>query len=98
MNATDAATFQHGRSSTHEMILDLAAQSRGCNCQAYVDWFTYKRWQAQGYQVQRGEKGVKLTTYVPQYKYDDDGNKIPVGTYPRMTSVFCRCQIKEKGE
>ena len=31
-----------------------------CGCKAYVDVFTYNRWRAQGFQVQRGQKAILL--------------------------------------
>lgn len=44
MDAVEARTF--GRESeVHIAILAEEAASRGCSCQAYVDWFTYRRCQ-----------------------------------------------------
>jgi antirestriction protein ArdC len=96
MNATQATTFEKGKSKDHEIFLSMVAASRGCACQAYQDWFTFRRWQAQGMQVQRGEKGTKLTTYIPVFVTDDSGDKHPSGTRPKTTSVFCHCQVKAK--
>ncbi|NIV30488.1 MAG: hypothetical protein GWN58_13620, partial [Anaerolineae bacterium] len=47
-----ARRFEHGESSAHAAILATVAAERGCTCEAYVDWFTYNRWQGLGYQVQ----------------------------------------------
>jgi len=95
MTAENARTFEH-QSRVHEMILANAAAERGCTCEAYKDWFTYNRWQAQGFQVQKGEHGIKLTTYVPITKTDKEtGERVVVGKRPRTTSVFCRCQVKK---
>lgn len=55
MNSVDARTFDR-RSVAHEAALEEIARARGCSCKAYVDWFTYNRWAAQGYQVKRGGK------------------------------------------
>lgn len=93
MNATEARTFTQ-KSEIHEEVLALEAEVRGCSCQPYVDWFTYRRWQAQGFQVQRGERGFKLTTYVPVVKKSGDGTEEIIGSRPRGYSVFCRCQVK----
>lgn len=96
MTAEQARTFEHGESETHYMILTLAAQERGCTCEPYKDWFTYNRWQAQGYQVQQATEvghGVKLTTY--RTVKDEDGKEKSI---PWYTSVFCRCQVKPKGD
>jgi antirestriction protein ArdC len=93
MTAEVATTFSTF-SSAHALILAHAAQERGCECQAYRDWFTYKRWRAQGYQVQRGEHGVKLTVYVEREAETDDG-KTRTYSAPWRSTVFCRCQVKE---
>ena len=98
MNATEARTFEKGRSTNHEMILLMAAQDRGCNCEPYVDWFTYKRWSAQGMQVQKGEKGICLLTFAETEKVDKDTGKKKVHKRPWRSFVFCRCQVKERGE
>ena len=89
-----ARRFAHGESMTHAMILTMAAQERGCQCEPYVDWFTYRRWQAQGYQVQKGEKGVQLTTYRPIT--ETKGGKESRKTIPWRSTVFCRCQVQPK--
>ena len=94
MTAQEATQFEHGQSTGSSMILFLAAQERGCTCEPYKDWFTYKRWKAQGYQVQKGEHGTKLTVYRPIFKTNDGGEKEQVGTRPWHTTVFCRCQVK----
>jgi len=92
MNKAEATTFTH-RSQTHRMLLELEAESRECDCKPYVDWFTYNRWQAQGMQVQKGEKGIKLLTYITKEQEDKNG-KVTSRTYSRNTSVFCRHQVK----
>ena len=94
VNAQEAKSF-NGYSMTNAMILTGAAAKRGCQCKPYQDWFTYKRWQAQGCQVKRGEHGVKLSTFVTMTKTDDDGNKEIIGRRPWTSVVFCRCQVKE---
>jgi len=91
MTPTDATRFEHGESLASVIVLTQVANERGCGCRAYADWFTYKRWTAQGMQVQRGEHGVKLTVYVPN-KPDEDGES--TGTHPWHSTVFCRCQVK----
>lgn len=96
MNAQEAQTFTH-MSEAHIALLIETAVTRGCSCAPYVDWFTYNRWQAQNMQVQKGEGGVKLTTYITKYRTNKEtGEKESVGKRPKVTSVFCRCQVKEK--
>ena len=54
--------------------------------------FTYAAWRALGRQVRRGEKGVRVITYVhgqKKEKQDDDGaEKVKAYSYPRTVSVF----------
>jgi len=57
-------------------------------------FFTYNRWLAQGRQVQRGEHGEGLVTWIE--KKDTDGEV--TGTFPRSTTVFCRCQTQPVAE
>jgi antirestriction protein ArdC len=96
MTAAQATTFENGPSMVNTAILYDVADAKGCTCEPYIDWFTYKRWLAQGMQVQRGEKGTKLTTWI-SYEKEVDG-KVVTKSRPRTTSVFCRCQVKAKGE
>jgi len=91
MTAQDATHFENGHSLTSAMVLTAAAEARGCSCIPYTDWFTYKRWKAQGFQVQKGEHGIKLTVYIPN-KPDEDGES--TGTHPWYSTVFCRHQVK----
>jgi antirestriction protein ArdC len=93
ITAEQATAFDH-HSEIHAAILAQAAVERGCTCEAYRDWYTYNRWLAQGLQVQRGEHGVKLSTFVPVTKPDEKGNEIVVGKRPVGTTVFCRHQVK----
>ena len=97
MNEQEAKSFT-GYSMANALIVAAAAAKRGCQCQPYEDWYTYKRWLAQGYQVKRGEHGVRLSTFVEMTKTDDEGNKVNVGKRPWTSIVFCRCQVeKAKG-
>ena len=97
MKAGEAVSFEH-RSVTHEAILAMKAGGRGCQCEAYRDWFTYARWKAQGYQVQKGEKGVQLTTFQTKRVKDKDTGKEKVISRPWRSYVFCRCQVAKVGE
>lgn len=74
----------------------MIAEARPCNCKAYEDIFTYKRWQAMGYQVRKGEHGTKIGTYAPIVEKNDKGEKVVVGKRPWTSTVFCRCQVDKK--
>jgi len=93
MTAEEAQQFE-GFSASNAAILAQAAESHGCSCAAYSDWYTYRRWQAQGFQVQKGEHGVKLSTFIPTYATDENGDKVQTGKRPWGYTAFCRCQVK----
>jgi len=95
MNANEAQHFEH-KSTKHAAILMQAAADRGCACKPYKDWFTYARWSAQGYQVQKGEKGVHLVTFQKREVVDEKTGEKKVFTRPWHSYVFCRCQVKER--
>ncbi len=61
MSADQAVRFEH-YSRVNATIVEA---SFSCECVAYEDVFTYRRWLAQGMQVQKGEKAIKITTYRP---------------------------------
>lgn len=73
-------------------------EARACTCEAYKDIFTYNRWKAQGYQVQKGQKATTITTYSPITKEDEiTGEKTIITRKPRKSFVFCRCQVAPSG-
>ena len=54
-----------------------------------VNVLTYRAWQAKGRQVRKGEKGVKITTWIPMTKKNRiTGEKEKIGVKPRVASVF----------
>jgi antirestriction protein ArdC len=53
-----------------------------------VNVFTYKAWQALGRQVQKGQKGVKVVTWVPMEKKDKKTGDVEKFSRPRTTTVF----------
>ena len=64
MTAPQAMTATEARSFDRFSVANAATvmAERGCGCEPYVDVFTYKRWQAQGFQVQKGEKSIRIPT------------------------------------
>ena len=88
-------------SMTHAEILAAIAEERGCDCMPYEGrppyhgWFTYDTWQQLGFQVQKGEHGVQLTTYIPMV--DKKTGEVK-GKRPQGYNVFCHCQVKSKEE
>ena len=77
------------------MNATIVVSERKCECQPYIDIFTYNRWKAQGFQVKRGEHGTHIQTFVPITKADNDGNVKVTGRVPKTSVVFCRCQVEK---
>jgi antirestriction protein ArdC len=65
-----------------------------CGCEAYRDVFTYNRWRALGYQVQRGEKAIKIPVIVEREKEDENGATSRARSF-RTSAVFCRHQVAD---
>ena len=42
-----------------------------CECEPYRDVFTYRRWQAQGMQVQKGERSLRLPLLYSRKERDE---------------------------
>lgn len=96
MTAADATAFDRF-SLMNAATVEEAAALKGCGCQAYTDWFTYHRWQAQGMQVQRGEHGIKIPIIIHTEQTGEDGN-VQARSFARTSTVFCRCQVKPKAQ
>lgn len=89
MTAAEATHFDgHSTANAATILLELE-----CDCQPYEDVFTYARWKAQGFQVQKGEKSIRIPTIQKVTKENDKGE--PETRRLKKTSfVFCRCQVK----
>ena len=96
MTKAEARSFENGYSKVHAALLAAEAEAKDCECVPYQDWYTYDRWQALGYQVQRGEKGFCLTTYPKMEEEDPKTGKKKRKSRPWRSYVFCRCQVKKK--
>lgn len=53
-----------------------------------VNVLTFHAWKALGRSVRKGEHGVRVATWVPMTKKNDEGVAEPIGRKPRMTVVF----------
>ena len=74
----------------------LAESALACGCKAYEDIFTYNRWKAQGLQVQKGQKAVKLPL-VRSIEHKETG-EITHRRQLTSSAVFCRHQVSPTGE
>lgn len=97
MTAEEARSFDQV-SIGNAMMVDLLLKKK-CDCHAYEDVFTYNRWRAQGYQVQRGEKSIKLPLVkVVTEENEDTGEPVECRRILGSSAVFCRCQVQPINE
>jgi hypothetical protein len=68
-----------------------------CGCEPYQDVFTYRRWKAQGFQVQRGQKAIRLPLIYRREEKDRETGKETVTRRMGRSAVFCRCQVRPIG-
>ena len=89
---SEPTTFTHRSTENATFLLN----SRTCTCQPYEDWYTYRRWQSQGMQVKKGQSGTRLPK--PKFiKVEEEVNgKVKTKSFPKTSTVFCRCQVKPK--
>ncbi len=89
MSRTEAVSFD--RYSISNAVAVTTALS--CGCEPYEDVYTYRRWLAQGFQVSKGSKAIRL----PQVRTVDVENKRTGEMESRKvfhtSAVFCRHQV-----
>lgn len=93
------ARIQDGFSKNDALVIALFA-ARGINpsdIEPRVNVFTYKAWRAKGRQVCKGEKSVRISTYIPvPEKLDPKTGKVlqAATSRPWTASVFHVSQTK----
>ena len=89
MSRTEATHFDR-YSISNAVTVTTALE---CGCEPYVDVYTYRRWLAQGMQVSKGQKAIRL----PQVRTVDVENKRTGEMESRKlfhtSAVFCRHQV-----
>ncbi|MGR9527652.1 ArdC-like ssDNA-binding domain-containing protein (plasmid) [Priestia megaterium] len=80
-----------------EINYEILKETLECDCEPYVDIFTFNRWKAQGYSVMKGQKATKISTIIKKEVEDKKTKKKELKSFPKNTSVFCRCQVEKKG-
>ena len=91
LSAEEAVRFERYSA----MNAGIVENSLPCGCKAYQDVFTYRRWAAQGMQVQKGQKAIKIGTYAPVTQKDKETGEVKViGKRPWVSAVFCRHQVR----
>jgi antirestriction protein ArdC len=88
MTKKEATTFERF-SAVNAAILESVCPS----CEPYKDWFTYKRWEAQGKQVAKGQHGTRITVVVNKDDDDDDEQTVKYAKVWHAV-VFCRHQVE----
>ena len=61
-------------------------------CEAYKDWFTFKRWEAQGEMIARGQHGTRITVIVKTNDNSDKKEDVQTAKVWHAV-VFCRHQL-----
>lgn len=91
---------QTGTSLANDLAVIEGFAERGIEATPRVDVFTYNAWKAQGRQVKKGEKGLRIQTFIKREskrQTDSDGNP-KAYTMPRTVSVFHISQTKGANE
>ena len=86
------ARIQSGQSRNDAVVI-LAFASRGLplhDIDPRQNVLTYRAWLAKGRHVKRGEKAVRITTWIPIGEKRDTHGKVvkPAGTRPKAAHVF----------
>jgi antirestriction protein ArdC len=90
MSASEAVSFDR-RGKVNPPMLEEIAKDKGCGCVPYQDWFTFKRWEAQGFHVRKGEHGTKI--FMQRENIDPETQAV-TSVSRFKTYVFCRCQVE----
>ncbi len=77
-----------GCSLTNDLAVIAAFAARGIVATPRVDVFTFNAWKALGRSVMKGEKSVRVTTWIPVQRKATDGTKKDSGMIPRTACVF----------
>src|SRR4051794_38621055 len=92
MSAAEARTFDGISTNSAAQVL-IALDERketgiypDCACEPYEDTFTFERWKAQGKQVRRGEKALRISSWIaPKRRGErDDANGDDNSSAPRQ--------------
>ena len=89
MSENEAVSFERFSGQNAEMVL----RALKCQCQPYSDVFTFKRWLAQGYGVQKGQKAIRLPLVKDVEETNEKGETERVRRVLGTSFVFCRCQV-----
>lgn len=92
MSELEAKKFE----SFSEQNYEAVKAELDCECEPYVDVFTFNRWKAQGYSVIKGEKAIRIKTVVSKEIEDKKTGDKELKKFPKQACVFCRCQVEKR--
>jgi|TARA_Y100000310_G_scaffold42913_1_gene40079 hypothetical protein len=91
MTFTEAVHFDRFSISNAVAVKSLLQ----CGCEPYEDVYTYRRWKAQGFQVVKGEKAIRIPQVRTVDREDPDTGEISQRRLFHTAAVFCRHQVKK---
>lgn len=72
----------------------IVKASLKCNCEPYEDVKTYQGWKKEGHQIAKGQKGIRVMTYVDVNDKNEKSEKTEnTHTMPWRSYVFCKHQL-----
>lgn len=87
MTSIEAKKFNYYSAKNAEILTAICPK-----CQPYKDWFTFKRWLAQGETVAKNQHGSRIYVIIEKEVTNTDGS-IEKVEFKRMIPVFCRHQL-----
>lgn len=75
-----------------EIIRERFGEKEAEEYDPYKNCFTFKRWKMEGYQVKKGEKGIRSITIIEK---DEKGVK---RSYLKTVFLFAKCQVAKSEE
>jgi hypothetical protein len=111
MTAEQAQSFEGFSLSSMLQITEAIAQRaaegthQGCTCEPYADVFTFNRWKALGQSVKKGERALRIASFVPvrgaetgEGEDGEQGDAPKPKLRPINLILFCRCQVEKSKE
>lgn len=95
------ARAQQSASTANYAAIFAGFEAKGipaCDILPRENVLTFHAWKAIGRSVRKGEHGVKVCTWIPMTKKDDQGEAHPIGKKPRSTTVFHISQTDPIGQ
>ena len=89
MTPTQARSFER-YSKANAILVKTCLE---CGCEPYVDVFTFRRWAAQGFHVNKGERSIRLPVIMAKEIEDKDTGDAKTIRIMGNAPVFCRHQV-----